>query len=68
MNNQLPILRMKANRMNQTELAELAGVGITTVVKWEKDIGKMTVAKLLLLCNHFNVTPNELLNYKEEGQ
>lgn len=68
MNNQLPLLRLKAGRMSQVELANKIGVTNTTIVRWEKDMSKMTVENLLNLCKVFNVSPNELLEYKEETE
>jgi len=67
MNNILPMLRLKAGRMSQTDLAKAAGVGLTTVVNWEKDINRMTVGKLMKVCEIFDITPNELL-LKEEAE
>ena len=67
MNNILPMLRLKAGRMSQTDLAKAAGVGLTTVVNWEKDINRMTVGKLMKVCEIFEITPNELL-LKEEAE
>lgn len=65
MNNTLPLLRMKFGKMTQTDLAKATGVGLTTVVSWEKDINRMTVGKLMKVCEIFDVTPNDLL-LKEE--
>lgn len=65
MDNILPILRLKSGRMSQTDLAKAAGVGLSTVVNWEKDINRMTVGKLMKVCEIFGITPNELL-LKEE--
>ena len=67
MDNILPILRLKSGRMSQTDLAKAAGVGLTTVVNWEKDINRMTVGKLMKVCEIFEITPNELL-LKEETE
>lgn len=67
MNNILPILRLKSGRMSQTDLAKAAGVGLSTVVNWEKDINRMTVGKLMKVCEIFEITPNELL-LKEETE
>lgn len=67
MDNILPILRLKSGRMSQTDLAKAAGVGLTTVVNWEKDINRMTVGKLMKVCEIFEITPNELL-LKEEAE
>lgn len=68
MNNQLPLLRLKAGRMSQVDLANKIGVTNTTIVRWEKDMSKMTVKNLLNLCEVFDVSPNELLEYKEENE
>jgi len=67
MDNILPILRLKSGRMSQTDLAKAAGVGLSTVVSWEKDINRMTVGKLMKVCEIFDITPNELL-LKEETE
>lgn len=61
MNNKLPLYRLMNGKMTQVQLAEQAGVGLSTVINWEKDINRMTVAKLMKVCEIFDITPNELL-------
>jgi len=67
MNNKLPLYRLMNGKMTQVQLAEQAGVGLSTVINWEKDINRMTVAKLMKVCEIFDITPNELL-LKEESE
>lgn len=67
--NKLPVLRMLNGRMTQVELAEKMGVNNTTIVRWEKDMRKMTVGNLVNLCKILNVSPNDLLQeYIEEHE
>lgn len=65
MNNKLPLYRLMNGKMTQVQFAEQVGVGLSTVINWEKDINRMTVGKLMKVCEIFEITPNELL-LKEE--
>lgn len=65
MNNKLPLYRLMNGKMTQVQFAEQVGVGLSTVINWEKDINRMTVGKLMKVCEIFGITPNELL-LKEE--
>lgn len=67
MNNKLPLYRLMNGKMTQVQLAEQVGVGLSTVINWEKDINRMTVGKLMKVCEIFEITPNELL-VKEEAE
>ena len=61
MNNKLPLYRLMNGKMTQVQFAEQVGVGLSTVINWEKDINRMTVGKLMKVCEIFEITPNELL-------
>lgn len=65
--NKLSLLRFKANKMSQKELAEAVGVGLSTVARWERDINHLTVGNLMKVCDVFSLTPNELL-LEEDGE
>ena len=67
MNNKLPLYRLMNGKMTQVQFAEQVGVGLSTVINWEKDINRMTVGKLMKVCEIFEITPNELL-LKEEAE
>lgn len=61
MNNKLRLYRLMNNKMTQVQFAEKVGVGLSTVINWEKDINRMTVGKLMKVCEIFEITPNDLL-------
>lgn len=63
--NNLPLLRAKHNKMTQKEVAQKIGVATSTVQSWEEDIGRLRVRHLKPLCDLFNVTPEELLGFKD---
>lgn len=65
MNNKLPLYRLMNGKMTQVQFAEQVGVGLSTVINWEKDINRMTVGKLMKVCEIFEITPNELLLREE---
>ena len=64
----LPLLRFKANRMTQLEFSKEIGVGASTVYQWEKNVGRMTVEKLVEVCEYFDITPNEFLMYEKSEE
>ena len=63
--NNLPLLRLKNGKMTQKELADAVNVSLTTARSWEEDIGKLRVKHLKELCELFDVTPDELLGFKD---
>ena len=56
-------LRRVEKSISQTELADLAGLSIYTVQKYEG--GEMTprTDKLLAICNALDCSPNDILNW-----
>ncbi len=56
-------LRRVEKSISQTELADLAGLSIYTVQKYE--CGEMTprTDKLLAICNALDCSPNDILNW-----
>ena len=63
--NNLPLLRLRHDKMSQKELAKTLGVATSTVQGWEEDIGKLRVKHLKVICEIFDVTPDELLGFKD---
>lgn len=57
--NNLKRLR-KARGVTQTELAKKLGVSLATVQNWEMENTDMTGYSLFMLCDYFNVSPNEI--------
>jgi len=51
----------KAAGLSQEQLADLIGMSRQAVSKWETDQSTPDVDKLLLLCDTFHVSPDELL-------
>jgi len=58
-------LRTKTN-ITQEELAEKVGVSRQAVTKWESDIGMPDVENIKNIATLFNITVDELLDYKRE--
>lgn len=58
-------LRKKAN-ITQEELAEKIGVSRQAVTKWESDIGLPDIENLKAIATLFNISIDELLDYKKE--
>lgn len=58
-------LRKKAN-ITQEELAEKIGVSRQIVTKWENDSGLPDIENLKNIASLFNISIDELLNYKKE--
>ena len=54
------------NGISQSKLAELTGIPIRTLCRWESD-GVPAVEKLNALTAALNVTPNELLGMEEKS-
>jgi len=60
----------KGVNLSQDALAEKVGVTRQTISKWETDQSTPEFSKLGILCEIFNITPNELVygEEKEEGE
>ena len=58
-------LRKKAN-ISQEELAEKVGVSRQAVTKWESDAGLPDLENLKSIATLFNISIDELLDYKKE--
>ena len=58
-------LRTKTN-ITQEELAEKVGVSRQAVTKWESDMGMPDVENIKNIATLFNITVDELLDYKRE--
>ena len=58
-------LRKKSN-ISQEELAEKLGVSRQSVTKWENDAGLPDIENLKAIATLFNVSIDELLDYKKE--
>lgn len=56
----------KSTGITQEVLAEKIGVSRQAVTKWESDIGMPDVENLKCLATLFNITTDELLDYKKE--
>ena len=56
----------KAASITQEELAEKIGVSRQAVTKWESDVGMPDVENLKTIATLFNITVDELLDYKKE--
>jgi transcriptional regulator with XRE-family HTH domain len=56
----------KAASITQEELAEKIGVSRQAVTKWESDVGMPDVENLKIIATLFNITVDELLDYKKE--
>ena len=56
----------KAASITQEGLAEKIGVSRQAVTKWESDVGMPDVENLKIIANLFNITVDELLDYKKE--
>ena len=56
----------KDTNITQEELAEKIGVSRQTVTKWESDLGMPDVENLKSIATLFNITIDELLDYKKE--
>ena len=58
-------LRKKAN-ISQEELAEKVGVSRQAVTKWESDSGLPDIENLKSIASLFNISIDELLDYKQQ--
>ena len=56
----------KGTNITQEELAEKIGVSRQAVTKWESDIGMPDIENLKNIATLFNITVDELLDYKKE--
>ena len=56
----------KAASITQEGLAEKIGVSRQAVTKWESDVGMPDVENLKNIATLFNITVDELLDYKKE--
>ena len=56
----------KDTNITQEELAEKIGVSRQAVTKWESDLGMPDVENLKSIATLFNITIDELLDYKKE--
>lgn len=56
----------KSTNITQEELAEKIGVSRQAVTKWESDAGMPDVENLKNIATLFNITVDELLDYKKE--
>ena len=54
-------LRMRENKMSQSELASAIGVSTQTINAWEKDITIIKGENLIKLCRYFNVKASDIL-------
>lgn len=54
-------LRVRNNKMKQSELAEAVGVSTQTIGAWEKDITIIKGEHLLKLCKILGTTASDLL-------
>ena len=54
------------NRETQKELAELLGVKPNQIGEMENGRGATTLAKLALICEHYNITADYLLGLTDE--
>lgn len=51
----------KQHKLTQQELGEILNVGQKTVSMWEKGYNNITLPIILKICEHFQISPNELL-------
>lgn len=56
----------KEHHLSQEEAAEKLGVTRQTISKWETEESKPDFDKINLICNLYNITPNELFGRKKE--
>jgi len=59
MQNNVAKLR-KSRDLTQSELAEHLGVCLSTVQNWEREKTDMTGYSLCMVCDYFNVSPDEV--------
>lgn len=52
-------LRARKNETQHTT-AKALGISYQTYCAWEKNIGKVPISKVAALCQHFNVTLDEI--------
>lgn len=61
----IKLLRRKKN-ITQEQLASIIGVSIPAVSKWEKGVSFPDITYLPVLANYFEVSIDDLLNYRKE--
>lgn len=44
----------------QADVAKAVGVSTTTYNAWEKDLSNVSIRKVVALCEHFNVSLNDI--------
>ena len=59
MNNRVRELR-KARKITQQQLADALGVSLGTIQNWEAEKTDMTGYSLAMLCDYFDVSPNQV--------
>ena len=57
----------KDNNMTQEDLAEKLNVSRQTISKWETDVVIPDADNIVSICKLFNITTDELLDYKVES-
>lgn len=56
----------KKNNISQEELSEKIGVSRQTITKWENDAGLPDIENIKTIASLFNISIDELLDYKKE--
>ena len=56
----------KAKNVTQEQIAEVLGISVTAVSKWERNEAQPELSKIVALCELFEVDANELLGYECE--
>ena len=56
----------KDNNMTQEDLADKLNVSRQTVSKWETNVGVPDIDNIKAICNLFNISTDELLDYNNE--
>lgn len=54
---------MSDNSLTQQKLADILGVNQTTISQWLLDNKKPSYDNIMLICEKFGITPNELFGY-----
>lgn len=52
--------------MTQKDVEEATGIKVTTLSNWETGISSPDVEKIKILCNLYDVKPNEIFEWNEE--
>lgn len=56
----------KDNNMTQEDLADKLNVSRQTISKWETNVGVPDIDNIKAICNLFNISTDELLDYNNE--